>query len=54
MVNNGSAGEDAINVLPMAAVEIDIAADSPGQWMLHCHHTYHLESGMATVFFYRA
>jgi FtsP/CotA-like multicopper oxidase with cupredoxin domain len=38
----------------MSAFEIDIAADNPGQWMLHCHNTYHLEMGMATVLSYRA
>jgi FtsP/CotA-like multicopper oxidase with cupredoxin domain len=54
MVNDGSARKDTINVLPMTAVEIDIAADNPGQWMLHCHNTYHLETGMATVLSYRA
>jgi FtsP/CotA-like multicopper oxidase with cupredoxin domain len=54
MVGNGSARKDTVNVLPMTAVEVDIAADNPGQWMLHCHNTYHLETGMATVFSYRA
>lgn len=54
MVGDGSARKDTVNVLPMTAVEIDVAADNPGQWMLHCHNTYHLETGMATVFSYRA
>ncbi|MEO6156621.1 MAG: multicopper oxidase family protein, partial [Ilumatobacteraceae bacterium] len=54
MVGNGSARKDTVNVLPMTTVEVDIAADNPGQWMLHCHNTYHLETGMATVFSYRA
>jgi len=53
MVGNGSARKDTVNVLPMSTAEIDIAADNPGQWMLHCHNTYHLETGMATVFSYR-
>ena len=53
MVNGGSARKDTVNVLPMNAIEIDIAADNPGQWMLHCHNTYHLETGMATVLSYR-
>ena len=53
MVGEGSARKDTVNVLPMTSVEVDIAADNPGQWMLHCHNTYHLESGMATVFSYR-
>jgi len=53
MVDAGSARKDTVNVLSMSAVEFDIAADNPGQWMLHCHNTYHLETGMATVFSYR-
>jgi len=53
MVGNGSARKDTVNVLPMSTAEIDIEADNPGQWMLHCHNTYHLETGMATVFSYR-
>ena len=54
MVGEGSARKDTVNVLPMSAVEFDIAADNPGQWMLHCHNTYHLATGMATVLSYRA
>jgi len=53
MVGDGTARKDTVNVLPMTTVEVDIAADNPGQWMLHCHNTYHLETGMATVFSYR-
>ncbi len=53
MVGDGSARKDTVIVLPMATVEVDIAADNPGQWMLHCHNTYHFETGMATVFSYR-
>ena len=54
MVGDGTARKDTVNVLPMSTAEVDIAADNPGQWMLHCHNTYHLETGMATVFSYRA
>ena len=54
MVGDGNARKDTVNVLPMSAVEVDIAADNPGQWMLHCHNTYHFEMGMATVLSYRA
>ena len=53
MVGAGSARKDTLNVLSMTAAEFDIEADNPGQWMLHCHNTYHLETGMATVFSYR-
>lgn len=54
LVGDGGARKDTVNVLPMSSVEFDIEADNPGQWMLHCHNTYHLETGMATVFSYRA
>ena len=53
LVGAGSARKDTVNVPSMGAVEFDIEADNPGQWMLHCHNTYHLETGMATVFSYR-
>jgi FtsP/CotA-like multicopper oxidase with cupredoxin domain len=53
MVGAGSARKDTVNVLSMSAVEFDVEADNPGQWMIHCHNTYHLETGMATVFSYR-
>jgi FtsP/CotA-like multicopper oxidase with cupredoxin domain len=49
----GSSRKDTVNVPSMSAVEVDIEADNPGQWMLHCHNTYHLETGMATVLSYR-
>ena len=54
LVGAGSARKDTVNVLPMSSVSLDIQADNPGQWMLHCHNTYHLETGMATVLSYRA
>jgi FtsP/CotA-like multicopper oxidase with cupredoxin domain len=44
--------KDTVNVLPGERMTIDFDADNPGQWMLHCHNTYHLESGMATVVSY--
>ncbi len=49
----GSARKDTVNVPMMGTVEVDVEADNPGQWMLHCHNTYHLETGMATVLSYR-
>jgi FtsP/CotA-like multicopper oxidase with cupredoxin domain len=33
----------------MGRAAVDVIADNPGQWMLHCHNTYHLEAGMATT-----
>ncbi len=49
----GSSRKDTVNVPKWKSVDVDIEADNPGQWMLHCHNTYHFESGMATVLSYR-
>lgn len=54
LVGDGNARKDTVNVLPMSSAEFDVEADNPGQWMLHCHNTYHLVTGMATVLSYRA
>ena len=48
-VNDSSAKKDTVNVLAMTAVEIDINADNRGQWTLHCHNTYPVETGMSTL-----
>lgn len=52
----GSRGDgprkDTANVLPGKSVDFDLICDNPGQWMLHCHNTYHLEAGMATAVSY--
>ena len=46
----GGAGarKDTLLVPSMGAAEIDLAADNPGQWMIHCHNAYHAEAGMMT------
>jgi len=46
------ARKDTVLVRPMQSITIDVLADNPGQWMAHCHNTYHLEAGMATVLSY--
>jgi len=54
-VDTGSAPgprKDTVIVPPMGRVSIDVIADNPGQWMLHCHNIYHAEAGMLTVFSY--
>lgn len=33
----------------MATVEVDFAADNPGQWVTHCHNLYHQNAGMTIV-----
>jgi FtsP/CotA-like multicopper oxidase with cupredoxin domain len=45
--------KDTVIVLPGQAVACDLAANNPGQWMIHCHNTYHHETGMATVLGYQ-
>ncbi|WP_331236188.1 multicopper oxidase family protein [Natronorarus salvus] len=49
----GSAVKDTVMVPPrMGRVQLDFLADNPGDWLFHCHHTYHMELGMARVFEY--
>ncbi|QXC60646.1 multicopper oxidase family protein [Aquihabitans sp. G128] len=50
--NAAGARKDTVNVLPGESVTIDFDADNPGQWMTHCHNTYHLEQGMALLVSY--
>jgi FtsP/CotA-like multicopper oxidase with cupredoxin domain len=47
---DGSPGprKDTAIVLPMQKVAVNLLADNPGVWMLHCHNTYHQEAGMMT------
>jgi multicopper oxidase len=48
--SDGSPGprKDTAIVLPMQKVSVNLIADNPGVWMLHCHNTYHQEAGMMT------
>ena len=48
----GGVRKDTVNVLPGDSVTMTFQATNPGQWMVHCHNAYHLESGMATVLSY--
>jgi FtsP/CotA-like multicopper oxidase with cupredoxin domain len=47
---DGSPGprKDTVIVLPKQTVSVNLIADNPGVWMLHCHNTYHQEAGMMT------
>ncbi|HKS43686.1 MAG TPA: multicopper oxidase domain-containing protein [Amycolatopsis sp.] len=40
-------------VLPGRTLTADLVANNPGQWMIHCHNTYHAEAGMATILGYQ-
>lgn len=50
----GGPRKDTVIVLPHQSVTCDLQADNPGQWMVHCHNTYHAEVGMSTILGYRA
>jgi FtsP/CotA-like multicopper oxidase with cupredoxin domain len=44
---------DTVLVPPMASMAIAFDADNPGRWPLHCHHLYHMASGMMSFVGYR-
>jgi FtsP/CotA-like multicopper oxidase with cupredoxin domain len=45
--------KDTVIVRGRQSLDVDLDADNPGQWALHCHNIYHAESGMMTVLSYR-
>ena len=44
--------KDTVIVLPMQAMSVDLQANNPGQWLVHCHNVYHGMLGMMTVVSY--
>ncbi|MBY0288870.1 multicopper oxidase family protein [Mycolicibacterium sp. GF69] len=44
--------KDTVLVPPMQTVETIFDTNNAGRWLIHCHNTYHLESGMATFIYY--
>ena len=52
----GGAGprKDTVVVPAMGAIDVDLLADNPGRWMVHCHNSYHAEAGMMTRLDYLA
>ena len=44
--------KDSVIVLPDQRLVIDVVADNPGQWVLHCHNVFHMEGGMETTMSY--
>lgn len=50
---DGGARKDTVIVRPMQTLEVDLDADNPGQWALHCHNILHGEAGMMTTLSYR-
>lgn len=49
---HGGARKDTAVLLPGHSLDVDMDADNPGLWMLHCHNIYHSEAGMMTVLGY--
>lgn len=45
---------DTVLLPPGRSVTIAVDADNPGQWAFHCHHLYHMATGMMTTFAYAA
>ncbi len=45
---------DTVWVPPMRSVTVAFDAVNPGQWAFHCHHLYHMASGMMTSVDYAA
>jgi FtsP/CotA-like multicopper oxidase with cupredoxin domain len=43
---------DTILVLPDTSVTLQFDADNPGNWAFHCHHLYHMNSGMMAAMAY--
>ena len=43
---------DTLLVPPDARVSIQFDADNPGSWAFHCHHLYHMNSGMMAAMAY--
>ncbi|HEY6767142.1 MAG TPA: multicopper oxidase domain-containing protein [Candidatus Sulfotelmatobacter sp.] len=41
---------DVIELLPGSMRTVDMVADNPGTWMLHCHVEDHMEAGMMAVY----
>jgi FtsP/CotA-like multicopper oxidase with cupredoxin domain len=46
--------KDTIAIAPMQSTTIAVECNNPGQWALHCHNSYHAETGMMTVLSYRS
>lgn len=37
---------DTVLIPPMTEVTVEFDANNPGRWPLHCHHLYHMATGM--------
>ncbi|ARF55020.1 multicopper oxidase family protein [Streptomyces gilvosporeus] len=50
---DGGPRKDTTVLVPGQTLSVEMDADNPGLWMMHCHNIYHSESGMMTVLGYR-
>jgi FtsP/CotA-like multicopper oxidase with cupredoxin domain len=41
---------DVVELLPGSMLTVDMRADNPGEWLLHCHVADHLDGGMLTSY----
>jgi FtsP/CotA-like multicopper oxidase with cupredoxin domain len=44
---------DTVLIPPMRSVTIAVDANNVGQWAFHCHHLYHMATGMMSTFGYQ-
>jgi FtsP/CotA-like multicopper oxidase with cupredoxin domain len=49
-VQYGKHHTDVVELLPGSMTSVDMVADNPGTWMLHCHVADHMESGMMVTY----
>jgi manganese oxidase len=49
-VQYGSRHTDVVELLPGSMTSVDMIADNPGTWLLHCHVADHMEAGMMATY----
>ncbi|HLV85695.1 MAG TPA: multicopper oxidase domain-containing protein [Candidatus Sulfotelmatobacter sp.] len=49
-LDDGTHHLDVVELLPGTAKAVDMLADNPGVWLLHCHVSDHMEAGMMATF----
>ena len=38
-----------VNVLPGGRLSVDMTADALGDWAMHCHMMFHMDTGMFRI-----
>ena len=49
-VTDGTRHIDVVELMPGSTISVDMVADNPGTWLLHCHVADHMEGGMMATF----